>query len=268
MFLLEKTRNELVSASRNAKKERDGKSRYEKRLKSRVGSSVREYNNLNMNKFFKDNILDINLQVHGETDNYIVSLSFGNILNYIDKYIKDNQLDLSAVARAIIDAFNHDDIYIRCSCPDWQYRFNYWATKKDINAGPAEIRPAIETNPDDSLGDACKHVLLVLSNTSWIIKVARVIINYIKYMEEHQKRLYADIIYPAVYKKKYEEPVQLDLFDKDDLEDDSETIDKANTAAVERGRFKPGNTQGVRFAPSNKNQQTFDDLDEEPVDEV
>ena len=81
MILLEKTRNQLVSDSKNVKKERDGQTRYQKRLKSRIGSSVREYNSMNMNKLFKDNILDVNIQVYGETDNYKVTLSFGSILD-------------------------------------------------------------------------------------------------------------------------------------------------------------------------------------------
>ena len=117
----------------------------------------------------------------------------------------------------------------------------YFATKKDINSGTPELRPSKITNPDDDLGDGCKHSLLVLSNTGWIIKTASVINNYIKYMEKNQKRLYADIIYPAIYGKKYEEPVQLDIFNKDELDTDKETIDKSNKYARSKGQFQQGN---------------------------
>lgn len=253
-ILTEKTRSQLVSDSKSAQKERDGKSRYEKRLKSKIGASVREYNNINMNKFFKDDILDVNIQVYGESDNYIVTLSFGGVLYNLRKDVmQTDNLDLSAIIKAITRSFNSDDVFIHCSCPDWAYRMNYYSTKKKINAGQPEIRPSVITNPDDKLGDGCKHTMLVLANTSWIMKVARVIFNYINYMKEHQQRLYADIIYPAVYGKKYEEPTQLDVFD-DTLDSDSSTIDKSNIYARTKTQFKPGNP--YRYTPSQKDTMT------------
>lgn len=259
MLLFEKTRNQLVSDSKKAQREIDGKTRYEKRIKSRVGSSVKEYNNLNMNKFFKEDILDINIQIYGETDNYVVTLSFGEILNNLKDLVKDNELDLRDIVRAIVISFNRDNVYIHCSCPDFKYRFNYWATKKDLNSGEPELRPAKITNPTDNLGDGCKHIMLVLANTSWIIKTARVIYNYINYIKKNKQRLYADIIYPALYDKKYEEPVQLDIDTSDELETDSDIIDKSNIYAKTKNQFQKGNEQGIRFAPSNKNQISIED---------
>jgi len=242
VILLEKTRNQLVSDSKNVKKERDGQTRYQKRLKSRIGSSVKEYNSMNMNKLFKDNILDVNIQVYGETDNYIVTLSFGGILDELKTLLRSGkQLELRDIVRALTASFNKDNVYIHCSCPDWRYRFAYFATKRDINAGNPELRPSDITNPNDDLGDGCKHVMLVLNNTSWIIKTASVITNYVKFMEKNQKRLYADIIYPAIYGKKYEEPVQMDLFNNDELETDEQTLDKSNEYARTKNQFKPGN---------------------------
>ena len=158
------------------------------------------------------------------------------------------------------------------NCPDWQYRYAYYATKNNINSGDAETRASNITNPDDKLGSACKHVLLVLSNTSWILKVASTIYNYVNYMEKHYQKLYADIIYPAIYGKKYEEPVQLDIFDDDNLETDAETIDKSNQYAVDKSRFQKGNTQGIRFAPKAKDEDQVelfdDDIDTDDSDDL
>ena len=146
------------------------------------------------------------------------------------------------------------------NCPDAQYRFAYWQTKNDVITGDPENRPSNITNPDDKLGSACKHVLLVLSNTSFLLKVGSTIYNYINYMEKHYQKLYADIIYPAVYGKEYEEPVQLDLFDDDVLETDTDMLDKSNEYARTKNQFKQGNTQGVKFASkADNNQLTFDD---------
>ena len=97
--------------------------------------------------------------------------------------------------------------------------------------------------------------MLVISNTGWIIKLASVVHNYINYMEKHYKKLYADIIYPAIYGRKYQEPVQLDIdtIDIDDLDTSSDMLDKSNRYARDKGKFKKGNTQGIRFAPKEDN---------------
>ena len=266
MLLNEKTRNQLVADSKNVKRERDGQTRYQKRTKSRIGSSVREFNSLNMSKFFKEDILDINIQVYGETDNYIVTISFGGVLDELKNLLRSGkELELKDIIKALIISFNKNNVYIHCSCPDHNFRFNFWATKKDINSGPKELRPAKITNPDDDLGDGCKHIMLVLANTGWIIKTASVINNYIKYMEKNQNKLYADIMYPAIYGKKYEEPVQQSMFDSNELDTDKETIDKSNEYARNKNKFKPGNTQGIRFTSNNKDQEEIDFDDEEII---
>ena len=152
------------------------------------------------------------------------------------------------------------------NCPDSQYRFNFWNTKNNTNSGPPELRPSNITNPRDSLGSACKHVLLVLSNNSWILRVARVLVNYINYMEQHYQKMYADVIYPAIFGKKYEEPVQLDMEDETELITDKETISRATQAAREKGRFQKGNVQGVRFAANDENENQLEI--ENPDDQI
>ena len=267
-ILLEKSRNELISQSKKGEREKgDGKTRYEKRLKSRVSSSNKTYNRMDMNQLFKDGILDIAVEVHGETDDYIVKISYGNFLDTLHDELKrnDDTLDLRVVTRALVVAFNKGDVFIRCSCPDFKYRFGYQATINKYIKGEPELRPADETNPENKLGAACKHVLCVLANTSWIIKVASVIINYVKYMEKHRQSQYARIMFPAIYGRKYEEPIQTDLFDKDDLDTETDDIDIANKDALNRSRFQKGNQQGYKFAPKEitDGQQEMD-LEEVP----
>lgn len=265
--LNEDSRARLLAKSKSSAK---GFERFKKRVKSRVANSVKQYNAIDMNKLFKDNILTVDINVKGETDEYTVKMSFGGFLGLLrDQINRLDKFDLKAVTRALINGFNKDDVYIHCSCPDWAYRYAYFATKNKINSGDPETRASNITNPNDSLGAGCKHVLLVLSNTSWILKVASTIYNYVNYMEKHYEKLYADIIYPAIYGKKYEEPIQLDIFDNDNLETDSDTIDKSNQYAVDKNRFQKGNTQGVRFAPKVKDEdqvELFDD--EEDVDDT
>ena len=146
------------------------------------------------------------------------------------------------------------------NCPDWRFRFDYLAREKHKtnstdNPDDPQNRAPVKTNPDDALGSGCKHTLLVLSNRSWLIKVASVINNYIIYMQKHYEKQYADIIYPVLFGKKYEEPVQLsidDIDNTDGLGTSTDIIDKSNEYGRTRTQFQKGNTQGIRFASSEK----------------
>lgn len=264
MQLSEDKRQQLISKSKSSEK---GNQRYKRRTKSKVANSVKEFNSIDMNKLFKDDILTVNIKVQGETDNYLVRISFGGFLDILYDMLQKNNnvLNLKVIIQSLITGFNRDDVYIDCSCPDFRYRYKYWATKNNFNSGEEENRPSDITNPEDKLGSGCKHILLVLSNNRWVWKVASVINNYIIYMDKHMHSMYAKIIYPAIYRKEYEEPVQMSLFDTDDLDSQETTIDDANAQGRTRGQFKTGNPW--RYQPKqqndeNNNQLTFDDNEE------
>ena len=262
LTLHEDSRGALLTKSKTSKK---GMERFKRRVKSRVANTVKQYNSIDMNKLFKKDILTVDISVKGETDAYEVKISFGGFLELLKSQMdkQDGVLNLKAVTRALVLGFNKDDVYIHCSCPDWKYRYNFYATRNQINSGDPENRPSNITNPHDKLGSGCKHVLLVLSNTSWIIKVASTIFNYINYMEKHYQKLYANVIYPAIYQKEYEEPVQLDMFSDDELDSGKDTIDTSNKYAADKNKFKQGNQQGIKFASKdNGGQMTIDDTTE------
>ena len=269
--LLEVQRSQLLQKSKHADNyvldQSKGRNRYERRLHSKMANSVQTYNEIDMNKLFRDNILDVVVKVKGETDNYDVKMSFTGFLDQISRQLKDDQkIDLRIIIRSFVSAFNSGDVYIHCSCPDFKYRFNYWVTVNGFNSGAPEHIPSDITNPRDTKGAGCKHILLLLSNNTWVIKVASVVCNYINYMEKHYQKLYADIIYPAIYNKEYEEPVQLELQPEDNPENDilttdKDTIDTSNKWARTKTQFKTGNDYGVRFASNQPDKQiSFDDL--------
>lgn len=271
VIITEDKRSQLISRSKQAQKEKDGKTRYQKRVKSKLKSNVSQLNRINFNQLFKDNIMTVNLEVEGETNTYTVSISFGGFLDELHRELRkaNDIFSLRVVIRALLNSFNSDNVYIKCDCPDFRYRLGYWASRNDIIVGQKERRPSDITNPDNTLGAGCKHIMLVIANTSWIIKLGSVVTNYYNYMEKHYKKLWSDIIYPAVWQKKYEEPVQLDIdtIDQDELDTSIDIIDKSNIEARDRGKFKTGNKMGVRFAPKSNNNQMnqsiFDEEDEE-----
>lgn len=239
-YLTEDKRTELVAQGRKGEKELDGFSRYEKRIRSKIAPSVKQYNKINMDNLFRNNILTVSIDIKGETDNYIVTISFGGFLDELHEQLQKNndKLELKVIIRALVNAFNSDNVYLRCSCPDFKYRFAFWASKNDIITGDKETRPSKITNPRNSKGPACKHVMLVLANHSFLIKVASVINNYIKYFEKYREKQYADIIYPAIYQRDYNKDVQTNMFDDDSIETDSDILDIANKEGALSGRFK------------------------------
>ena len=93
MILREDKRSELLNVSKHAdnyKDQSNGKNRYERRLKIKLGTSVAEYNSIDMNKLFKEDILLVNVPVKGETDNYLVKIKIGGILDIIHKELERN----------------------------------------------------------------------------------------------------------------------------------------------------------------------------------
>ena len=246
MFLNEDNRTQLLSVSKSAQKEKDGKTRYQKRVKSRVRANVNNLNKVDFNKLFKENIMSVDLEVQGETDIYTVTVAFGGFLDKLRQELNRNkaeQVELRSIIQALVGSFNGDNVKVRCTCKDFKYRQAYYLSVENNIAGQKENRPSNITNPDNKLGDGCKHILSVLSNQAWVISLASVVYNYINYMQKNYKKLYADIIYPAMYNKKYEEPVQLDIdtLDKDELVSDEETVSKSNVYARDKGKFKQGN---------------------------
>lgn len=265
MFLLnEDKRAELLSRGRRGEREKgDGKTRYEKRVNSKVATTVKEFNDIDMESLFKYGILTVNIPVIGETDKYLVRIKFGGFLDEIRNQLKrnNNKLELKIILKALTSSFDKENVYIRCTCPDFQYRFSFWLTMSDVIVGAPENRPSKITNPKNTLGSGCKHLMLVLSNNKWVMKVASTIYNYILYMEKNRQKQYADIIYPAIYDKKYEKPVQLSIDDKDNLDNDKGTIDTANEIGRKRGQFQTGNSYRFQKKPQKpgRDQLEIDD---------
>ena len=258
---MQKTKQSDNYAANNRAK---GKNRFERRLHQKVSHSTAEYNKLDMNKLFKNGLLDVNILVHGETDDYTVRIIFEGFLDALHSELKrnDNELTLRIVNRALVYCFNNDDIKVRCDCPDSTFRQNYWLTQHGAIAGdPQNDNGKRIANPNDTKGSGCKHVQMVLSNNIWLTKVSSVIYNYINYMKSHYASLYAQIIYPAVYNREYEDEYQLDIDDinNDDrnLTSSEDELDTSNKWAKTKTRFKQGNEYRFRPNENNPNQRSF-----------
>ena len=257
-LLLEKRRQELIDKSKKSDEysknnQGKGRNRWERRKHSQIATSVRDYNQINMDAFWKGDILEFGVKVHGETDDYVVTIIFENILRNLQAEVKGNKnkLEFKCVLRALLSSFNNDDVYVSCSCPDFKYRQAYHATRGGYNSGAPEVRPSDITNPNDTKGAGCKHINLVISNVDWMMKIASVINNYAKWCQKNMTRNYADYIFPKIYGMPYNKALQLSIFDDLDAEDSgllpsdqktlSTVIDKSMQGRDEKGKWIPGN---------------------------
>ena len=73
-----------------------------------------------MDALFKGDILEFGVKVQGETNDYVVTIIFENILRNLQQEVKsnDNKLEFRCVLQALLRSFNSGDIYINCTCPD------------------------------------------------------------------------------------------------------------------------------------------------------
>lgn len=126
-LLLEKSRAELISKSKNAEPTKSyGTTRYERKDVQHIYNPKKSLNNLDMNALFRASLLSLKIPVQGETNNYNVEILFDGILDAINRELKSNgHLEYKVIYRAIIDAINKQDIYVACDCPDHKYRFAY-----------------------------------------------------------------------------------------------------------------------------------------------
>ena len=205
-----------------------------------------------MNTFWKNDKLTFGVKVTGESGDYVVTISFERILDKIQRKIHDNKqlLEFKCIYDALIQAINTGDVKISCTCPDYQYRIKYWNSESGDEAGQKETRKADITNPNNSKGPACKHILAVLNNIEWLNKVASVINNYANYCKDNMEYNYSKYIFPKLYGMDYKKAVQMTLDDYDDegnvkgdLKSDEELINLSNALGKVRGRIKKGSNK-------------------------
>jgi len=228
----EKTRSQLIDKSKNADRTKSyGTTRYERRNMQHLYNSVSAFNKIDQNALYKANLLSFFVPVQGETDNYEVEILFDKILDAINRELKNNgwTLEYKVVYRAIIDAINRQDVYVSCTCPDWKYRMAYWSSKGRYNSGHPQIVPAKITNPNDSKGAGCKHVMKVLADLDWALKLASCIYNYTVYIEEHYPDKYFNVIFPALYGVSYQNALDQGLIEPPEDELDDIDIDLLDT---------------------------------------
>ena len=283
--LKEDTRNLLLNKSRNQgayKDQSHGKNRFERKKLSKVANTVKEYNKIDMNDLFKNDTLTVNIPVVGETGNYEVTIKMEGVVAELAKNIKNNQnkLEFRSVIQALTKVFNTADIYVRCNCKDYAFNFEHWNIINNVSAVGSDKDPGAGkgiANPNDDKGRGCKHILLVLANTDWLMKLASTIKNYIFYVADKSRKPFLNVIFPKLYGIPADAATEENLVPEDcNLETDSNIIDTINDWAKNRGKYTKGtNTnpaagKGTMSGPEEKKEEPKEEenSEEEPEEEA
>lgn len=278
--LTEDTRAKQIADSRNKGPYKDqsrGKNRFERKKYSKTANQVKSYNKINMNQFFKSDILQVDIPVIGETDNYTVTVKLEGVVVEMAKNIKNNsnQFEYRTVLQSVTKVLNTGDVWTKCTCDDYKYRFKSWNIRKgvsvegtDEDSGPGKGI----ANPNDEDGRGCKHILMVLSNLQWVNKVVSVINNYIRYAETHLRKPFLNVIFPKLYGIPVSAAGEEELIpeDKDNqkfLDSNSSLIDTINEWGRNRGKFAKGQNKNRANKGSmlNQNQRMADVKPAEPA---
>lgn len=250
--LNEDTRQQLANASKKAGEYKDksrGKNRWERKKYSRVANQVKSYNQIDMNDFFKQDILLVKIPVQGENDTYTVTIKLDGVLAEIARHIKshNNQFEFKTVLQSITKVFNTANVYVKCECLDFKYRFDHWSIVNNYGVNDTAHDPGPGkgiANPLNDKGKGCKHILLCIANGDWIMKVTSVIMNYCNYAAEHMKKPFLKLIFPKLYGVEAADAADENLVPEDtNLETDTNLIDTINQWARNRSRFKPGSNK-------------------------
>ena len=160
--LLEISRKNLVGKT---------KSQSPQRYRRKANYRAKAFDGIDVNELFNTGELVARVPV----GDYICTVAYGNIFKELWKVVTAQsipQITLQSCIKALQRSIDNEDILVDCQCPDFKYRFSYWATKYGYKYGKPETRPAKITNPHDSIGAMCKHLTCLLANKRWLVKLA------------------------------------------------------------------------------------------------
>ena len=276
----EATRTQLVAQSRGVGQYKDqsrGRNRFERKKYVKQANSVKSYNSIDMNKVFKQDILQVNIPVVGETDEYTVTVKLEGVVAEIQKNIKNNsnKFEFRTVIQALTKVFNTTDVYCKCTCDDFKYRFAHWNIVKNVSVDDSSQDPGPGkgiANPNDDKGRGCKHILQVLANGNWMMKASSVIVNYCHFLSEKKPDAFLKLVFPKLYGVPADEAAENDIVaDNEDLETGKDLIDIVNEWARNRGKFKKGSNKNPvsMTGPGDKKKQAEEEPEEkeEPSEE-
>lgn len=172
--LNEITRWEIIRRS-----QRESPERFEKNKNYKA----KDFNSVDFMELFESDTFTWKSRV----GDYIVTISFEGPFSSLYKEVGSwsgknrwKRIDLKLLTKCLSKALDEDDIYFDCSCPDFVYRFAFWATQADAKYGAQQNRPPRVRNVKNNKGYCCKHILSVLYGKRFVPAAAKAWLEYIR----------------------------------------------------------------------------------------
>lgn len=165
IVLLEKTRQELLRKQKSETPERVQKAGAYSVSKISIDSDA-----------FLNDWLVITTDINGNGHSYTDTIAFKGVVNDLIKQAKNassHTVNSKLIIKSIHNSLDINDIYIDCDCPDFKYRYEYWATQgkfkwgKLQNSNGQQIR-----NPKNDIGCMCKHLFALLRSNMFLNSVS------------------------------------------------------------------------------------------------
>ena len=144
---------------------------------------ARDFNNVDFKDLFENN----NFTWSSRVGDYIVTLSFEgafDILRWKTKSFNGTnrwkRITHRMLVECLSEALDRRDLYIDCSCPDFVFRFSYWATKAKCKYGLQQNTAPKVRNVKNNKGYCCKHILATLYGKRWVPAAARTWLQFIQ----------------------------------------------------------------------------------------
>ena len=205
--LNEVTRWEILRRS-----QRESPLRFEKKKFYRA----KDFNNVNFEKLFTDD----EFVWESRVGDYIVTIAFEGAFDFLkfEYNLKSwrgknrwKKITLQMLTQSISKALDSEDLFVRCSCPDFLYRFSWWCTQAEMIYGSPQTKAPTVRNVKNNKGYVCKHILSVLYGKRWVPAAAKSWLMYIKANPE----LTEYYIWGESKKRNRQQPNKVD--DDDDL---------------------------------------------------
>lgn len=205
--LCEVTRWEMLRASQYKSPDRYAKKK---------NYSPKDFRTVDFEELFDNDTFTWRTRVYGQY-NYIVTISFEGAFEYLKYKLASmrgknrwKRITINHVIEALSNSLDTEDLYVDCSCPDFLYRFSFWATQADCKYGtPQTIAPKVR-NVNNNKGYVCKHILAILYGKRWVRSAAKA---WLEYMRSNP-----DLTEYYIWGKKI----------KDEVDDESDNVNNDN----------------------------------------
>lgn len=160
-ILLEKTRKELLQKQKHEAPKRV------KRAEQYSVTSVA----IDPDAFLNDWLV-ITTTISGNSRSYTDQIAFKGVMTDLIEVAKNDSshtVNSKLIIKSIHASLDKNDIYINCTCPDFKFTYQYWASKgkfcwgKLQNSNGKEIR-----NPNNDKGCMCKHLYALLRSNKFL----------------------------------------------------------------------------------------------------